>query len=73
MLPLCKQIRDAELIQWKLLHVISTNEIKTGCFKLGIKQEQSHIFSALKKFTFLKSMLLLNFPIEWFLKILQYH
>ena len=38
---------------------------------LFTKRECSLIFFALKKSTFLKSMLLLNFPIRWYLNILN--
>ena len=41
---------------------------KTSLFT---KREHSLIFSSLKKSSFLKSMLLINFPIQWYLNILN--
>ena len=49
---------------------VLNEECKQG-WSLFKKREHSLIFSALKKSCFLKSMLLLNFPIRWYLNTLN--
>ena len=53
----------------KTAQILSLNQLwETSLFT---KRERSLIFSSLKKSSFLKSMILLNFPIQWYLSILN--